>query len=1012
MTSVQKPRKTDEVDNSVGNLQKKRYLWLGIGVIFHLIYLWSIFDIYFVSPLVHGMDQHKSTLNAPAKRLFLIVGDGQRADKTLGKIHHPKTGKEEYLAPYLRSIILNEGTYGLSHTRMPTESRPGHVAMIAGFYEDVSAVTKGWKENPVDFDSVFNQSTHTYSFGSPDILPMFADGASLGKVDKWMYGHEFEDFTSSSIELDKYVFNHLYQLFENSTSNEILNNEIRQDGNVFFLHLLGTDTSGHSYRPFSTEYYDNIQYTDYEISKLVPKVNEFFGDEETVFIFTADHGMSDFGSHGDGHPNNTRTPIICWGKGCNKPITINPNENEFLNDKFEKSEMENWDLDHIKRHDIKQADIAPLMSYLIGSNYPMNSVGELPMEFIDDLESSKIKGLYYNSLSLLEQYYVKLNEVKLNQFHFVEFEGFIEKSIEQYEMEILKLIKLVNEDSNFEIQAIKLIEKFNSEILNGLDYLQKYNWLMMRTIVTFGFVGWIIYSFIIFLQLFIIPHNELQNIENKIILNLIKTLFTGISILMIYIFKYQNFPINYYFYLIFPIFFWFEILKYNKDLVKGFKLFFNDSIIITIIKIISILVFFNLIAIGFEERKIFSFIYLFLSIGYPYLLNGFNSKFFNLRNFFWFLTCLLLSFFPIQNPVKTEDINLIISSGLIMVCIGIIGFSILNNKMNNKTKYIIIFQIFLILLSIYSTLKAVVSLSNRKGLPYDAQLIGWITLIISLTLPTILHCVNINENYQIRFLIIFLTFSPTFLILTISFESYFYILYSLFIYQWIEIESINKNKGNDKDKKTDATENGSKSESKDKDKFNSILRISIIGFFNLQIAFFGTGNISSISTFSLDSVYRLLPIFDPFPMGALLMVKIIIPYILLSIGLGLLNIKLNFKKYTITSLVISVCDILSLWFFFNVKIEGSWLDIGVSISNYCLAIFGALFIAIVEVCSLLILSGIKIEEFKENNLNKNRILKNLETDDKFFEQVNKIEEVDAKEGGSIGSRLRKRRIEN
>uniref|UniRef100_A0A3P9D5I4 GPI ethanolamine phosphate transferase 1 n=1 Tax=Maylandia zebra TaxID=106582 RepID=A0A3P9D5I4_9CICH len=381
-----------------------------IGLTVHVVFFISIFDIYFTSPLVHGMTPHSTPLEPPASRLVLVVADGLRADSLFTLLPNGSSR-----TPYLRSIIEDKGTWGVSHTRVPTESRPGHVALIAGFYEDVSAVAKGWKENPVEFDSVFNESRHTWCWGSPDILPMFAKGASGDHVYTHTYPAVEEDFASTDAsKLDSWVFTQVKSFFKSAQSNSTLKASLWEDKNVFFLHLLGIDTNGHAHRPMSQEYLDNIGLVDAGVAEVVSIIEDFFdNDGRTAYVFTSDHGMTNWGSHGAGHPSETLTPLVAWGAGVQK--AKGATEPQPYNDGF----LQDWKLEHLRRVDVSQADIAPLMASLVGVPIPVNSVGVLPLLYLNNSERFMAESMYTNAIQVLEQFKMKMMQKKETTLSFL-----------------------------------------------------------------------------------------------------------------------------------------------------------------------------------------------------------------------------------------------------------------------------------------------------------------------------------------------------------------------------------------------------------------------------------------------------------------------------------------------------------------------------------------------------------------------------------------------------------------
>ncbi|KAI1324989.1 PigN-domain-containing protein [Xylariaceae sp. FL0255] len=961
-----------------------RFRFLAIAMVFHLVYIYSIFDIYFVSPIVSGMRLFNvvrpSTAKPPADRLVLFVGDGLRADKAFQSFPepYPKTDDDltpRHLAPYLRSRVLEHGTFGVSHTRVPTESRPGHVALIAGLYEDVSAVATGWKLNPVNFDSVFNRSRHTWSWGSPDILPMFEHGATPGKIDAYCYDPELEDYSQDALHLDTWVFERVKELLADAEKNKTLNDALRQDKNVFFLHLLGLDMNGHSYRPYSKEYLNNLKVVDEGVKEITNAMQKFYGDDRTAFVFTADHGMSDWGSHGDGHPNNTRTPLIAWGSGVAKPVVYNegiaPGHDEYSAD---------WDLSNVQRHDVGQADVAALMAYLVGLEFPANSVGELPLSYLSADIKEKAQASLVNAQEILEMYQVKETLQKAKQLRYQPYKPLSADHGELPEARLSSIRGLI-EKGSFE-EAIEEAASLMKIGLEGMRYLQTYDWLFLRALITIGYLGWIAFALTT-----VIDQHVVQG-TTKPSRNLGGTIFFSSVLVVLYAsFAISHSPVTYYAYAFFPVVFWEEVYARRESLAQGRKILLGHiqssttalSLILNVVLYVGII---QSLALGYIHREILTGLFVVASLFPIFLGPSFIQKHLALGAT-WFASCLLMSTFTLLPANKIEDVQLILLGGALMTVVGFF-YLIFEDKLladfsgstkpqpshrnNGISRALIGVQIGLTILSMIVTRSSALSLQAKLGLPRGNQVVGWLVLIVSLLMP-LAHRIQPNSHYLHRLLVLFMTFAPTFVILSISYEGLFYVAFSLTLVTWVRLEhhgyvhlqSKQKGKAEEKGTETSTTEAAIEAiVSQFRPLSLSDARIALFFLVLLQSAFFSTGNIASVSSFSLESVTRLIPIFDPFSQGALLVLKIMIPFMLISANLGVLTKRLGVAPSALFMVVMAVSDVLTLYFFWVVKDEGSWLEIGSTITHFVIASMLCVFVAGLEGISAWFIAGVEV----------------------------------------------------
>ncbi|KAM7175338.1 GPI ethanolamine phosphate transferase 1 isoform 1-T3 [Macrochelys suwanniensis] len=902
------------------------------GLLVHCVFLASIFDIYFTSPLVHGMTPQRTPLPPPAKRLVLFVADGLRAD-TLYELDDNGTSR----APYLRSIIEYKGSWGVSHTHVPTESRPGHVALIAGFYEDVSAVAKGWKENPVEFDSIFNESKYTWSWGSPDILPMFAKGASGDHVYTYCYTAEKEDFgAQDATKLDTWVFDHVKNFFQAARSNQTLFSKVNEEKVVLFLHLLGIDTNGHAHRPNSREYKDNIRKVDEGINNIVSMLEDFYGnDGKTAFILTSDHGMTDWGSHGAGHPSETLTPLIAWGAGVNYPQKV---ASQFFEDEF----LKEWKLEKWKRLDVNQADIAPLMASLIGVPFPLNSVGILPLDYLNNSAHFKAESMFTNAVQILEQFKMKMTQKKETTLSFLFTPFQLLSDTEQINI-LRKARSYIHQEKYHEV--VSLCETLISLALEGLSYYHTYDRLFLGISVVMGFVGWTSYVILLIVK----THTSLTRStqDNKASTVLLLYGFAAIGILIAFFLLIQTCPWTYYIYCLLPVPVWYAV-------VKEFRVIQDLVSLLLVFPLGQSIGFLVAGALGIEIL-VFSFFYrstltvgLIAFAGWPLITRLWAQA--KVTTLSWTLLCLLLAMFPLMPVVGREpNISLVTVASLVILLISSFSLAFLckskNKYVPKKDLTVLLFQMLSIALSTYVVNSTHSSLHHKQGLPVINQIISWITLASSLFVPLL----SPTFFFQ-RLLSILLSLMSSYLLLSTGYEALFPLALSGLMFAWIYMEKEALQHYGDSLKTKLAVLNFSYTT--DITQFRQLhlddIRRSFFFVFFIVTAFFGTGNIASVNSFDPASIYCFLTVFNPFIMGSLLVWKIAIPFVLVSCAFEAVQVTTQLSSKSLFLIVLVISDIMALHFFFLVKDYGSWLDIGTSISHYVLVMVFTIFIMLLS----------------------------------------------------------------
>eukprot|EP00090_Calanus_glacialis_P014751 TRINITY_DN23617_c0_g1_i1.p1 TRINITY_DN23617_c0_g1~~TRINITY_DN23617_c0_g1_i1.p1 ORF type:complete len:660 (-),score=134.08 TRINITY_DN23617_c0_g1_i1:67-1800(-) len=563
--------------------------------------------------------------------------------------------------------------------------------------------------------------------------------------------------------------------------------------------------------------------------------------------------------------------------------------------------------------------MAPLMSTLIGKNIPVNSVGKVPIEMIDLHPTHQVEAMLAQIDQLLAQY--KALESRHQQVY---FPSIFHVAYDQLEDEKIfrkkQTIKNTSNQGHIK-ESLRLCSSFLDELMDGIEYYQRYQKNILITLIRIAFVGCAL------INLAKLTSNGRKSIVvKKRYSNLIFTASGLFIALANFSWFCQGLPARFLLYYLAPVFVWSKLVFYV--VTRSFvPIQFKKLNILLFIQIVAIIL---IIKESFFDRRWLSFGFLTLLI-HPIV----NSKVMPRNHFpFWLLTLAVLAVFPWLPVVdgRNEHLLLVLLSGFVTSFSGL--FWHMSIRLN-FLKLILCSCPIMAGICVYYT-------GSTVGLSPVVQFFAW--LIFTLAMPA---SMTTMPFYLERTPFLCFSLISSYLLLSLSYEAVFLPILCLAMALWSKIEDT---QSQDVIKKNDhfgafLRENRGIAQPK---RMVTLQDVSCILSFMFVIfySFFATGNIASLNSFDPSSIKCFVAVFSPFLMGGLLLIKILIPFLCVS----LFFIQIIWFRGCDFGLVMNVlqlfCDILGLMFFNLVQSTGSWLDIGTSLSHFVIVEGTTIFIVI------------------------------------------------------------------